>query len=345
MAETPDKPDRLDELLLDWHLGQLEPREAERVATALAASTEWQARSQKLGRLLERLNRDQPPAPPAALAEGILAAIADRARVIPLPDRAPPLSPVPVAEYRSGRTLFSLRDLVAVAACVVLFVGLAVPGYFRAQTVSQRHTCQNNLRGIVQAMNAYAEGQAGFLPFADYIPGGSWLGGGQSDLPRASNTRHVFRLVRTGHVTNIRVFVCPAAKDGRPMLADDYRPFNDFAEPANNSYSFVFMNYPQGRRAEDPAVQAGGSRVFAADRNPHFSPQGSGRLQTAAYRVGNSLLHENGAGQNAIHLDGSGGWFTSPNIGVEGDNIYRAGDLVRYQGTEQPLCETDTFLP
>jgi len=343
MAQTPEE---LDELLLDWHLDRLEPAEADRLEAALAASSEWQTRSDSLGRLLGILDQAEVPPPATDLVESVMSAIANQdSTTLRLPPAGPTLSPSPVGESRAGRMFFSLRDLVAVAACVVLFVGLAVPGYFRAHAVSQRSVCQNNLRTISEATDAYAEAQAGFLPFADYVPGGSWLAGDPRHLPPASNTRHVFRLVRRGHIPNIRVFVCPAAKNGRPMLANDYRLFNDFAEPANNSYSFVFMNHPQGKRVEDLAGTASGPMVFAADRNPHFHQEGKSSLQTAAYLVGNSLLHENGAGQNVIHIDGSSGWFTSPNVGVDGDNIYRAGDLTQYQGTEQPLYETDTFLP
>ena len=45
-----------------------------------------------------------------------------------------------------------------------------------------------------------------------------------------------------------------------------------------------------------------------------------------------------------LYVEGHSGWYTEPTIGVAGDNIYRAGQLVRYQGNEQPVSVTDTFL-
>jgi hypothetical protein len=129
------------------------------------------------------------------------------------------------------------------------------------------------------------------------------------------------------------------------MLADDYRQFTDFAERANNSYSFLFMNWPKGLRLEDMRKGVSRGMVLVADRNPHFAGTPGAVKRALAYRLSNSLQHEDGAGQNAIHVSGSGGWFTSPKIGVDHDDIYKVGGVEQYQGTERPVSETDTFLP
>ena len=127
------------------------------------------------------------------------------------------------------------------------------------------------------------------------------------------------------------------------MLAENYRQFSDFAEPANNSYSFLFMNLRQAPRLSSMQTTGRRQMVLVADRNPLFDSRGTHRI-TLNRRTLNSITHENGAGQNAIYIHGAGGWFTSPTIGVDRDNIYQAGNLVRYQGTEEPNSPTDTLL-
>lgn len=337
-----DRSESIESLLLDWHLGQLDAEQRIQVEEALAQSPELAQQSQKLQALLHVLDADEEPVAPPDLTQTVMARIQERANVIPFPQAAAAHSAPQVAAR--GPSL-ALRDVIAVAACIALFVGIAVPGYFKAHNLSLRQRCQDNLRQVSNATTSYGQSNAGFLPYANYIKGGTWLPGQNRNVPRASNTRHMFNLVSQGYVPNVRVFVCPASKDGRPMLADDYTPFTDFAEPANNSYSFLFMNWPQGRRLMDLRNGPGQSMVLTADRNPHFSKAPGTTKRATDPRLSNSLLHEGGAGQNAIRVDGSGGWFTSPDIGVNHDDIYRAGSVRQYQGTEQPVSETDTFLP
>ena len=124
------------------------------------------------------------------------------------------------------------------------------------------------------------------------------------------------------------------------MLADNYREFNDFAEPANNSYSYQLMNVPKGPRLHkmNPMV------VLMGDRNPLFDSRAGHNLSPYDESAINSVAHEQGAGQNVVYVSGHGGWFTHPTIGVNRDNIYRIKQLMRYQGTEKPASPTDTML-
>jgi len=332
-----------DALLLDYHLGQLDGRQREALERALARSDELAAKSRTLGELLAHLDRDEVPAPPVDLADRVLADVGRRTAAIPFEtaDTEPVLQDG--QRTRVGGSWFGWRDVLAVAACVALFFMVAVPGFFKARNISARNLCLDNLRQISSGMTGYAAANAGFLPYAGYVPGGSWLPGEEDENRRASNTRHVFKLVSQGHVRKIRVFVCPADKQGRPMTADAAQQGQDFTDRRNNSYSFIFMNVPQGLRLED--MQQGPQRrmVLVADRNPHFPTDGM--RQPVVPPTGNSATHEKGAGQNAIYVDGSGGWFTNPRIGVDADDIYRVGNLDRYQGTEKPNFDTDTFLP
>ena len=125
---------------------------------------------------------------------------------------------------------------------------------------------------------------------------------------------------------------------------EPYRQFTDFAEPANNSYSYVFMNVPKPPRLEELRYGDRRQMVMVADRSPLIDNRVSHQIDPYDTQGANSTLHESGAGQNAIYFTGVGGWYTHPTIGVEKDDIYRAGRRLRYQGTEQPVSPTDTFL-
>ena len=340
----------IESLLLDLHLKRLDAQQAARVEEEVASSPELAAQSGAIREVLELLDRYALPEPPPDLAESVMARIEDQTAILPF-GKGPvgePVSVVPAgtAHDLSASPVLSLRELIAIAACITLFVGIFVPGYFKAQNVARRNLCVNHLRQIATAAMAYAEAHDGYLPYAQYVQGGCWLPPPvrTPNVARASNTRHMFKLMQGGYLVDAQVFICPADPDARPMLADDYRPFADFAEPANNSYSYIFMNVVKPARLEDMQEGILRQMVLLADRNPLIDGRLAHRLSPYDEEGANSPSHEQGAGQNAVYVSGQGGWFTHPTIGVDKDNIYRAGQLVRYQGTEQPTAPTDTFL-
>jgi hypothetical protein len=336
-----DSPKNWDDLLLDLHLNRLEAGEIQELEQQVADSPELAAKSRGLRELLRLLDADATQ-PPADLADRVMAYIERQDRVIELP-KVPTAVSGREAAGRGGR--YGWRDLVAAAACLVLFFSVALPGYNKVRSAGYRSQCLNNLRAIAGAMDSYVQANAGYLPYDTYVPGASWLPTNNPNVPYASNTRHVFRIVAQGYVPNLRIFICPADPNGKPMTAVDLRKLQDFAQRCNNSYSFLFMNTPQGVRLQE--LQAGPCRqmVLIADKNP-LQVQGAGPQQAGfPPGLGNSPLHDHGAGQNAVYTDGHGQWFTRPTIGVDSDDIYRAGNLDRYTGTEKPTAQTDTFLP
>ncbi len=336
-----DRPsDDIEVLLLDLHLNQLPDAEAERVEEALAASAELAHKSEALRRMLRLLDASQVPDAPDDLADRVLARIDEQTIKLPSAASASAL-PAGSGGDLSGSPVLSLRELVAIAACITLFVGIGVPGYFKAQNFARRNVCQRQLASVWQASDAYAEANNGYYAHAGFVPGGYCVPTRAPNLPRYSNTAPAFQLLRGGYIpaNNARVFVCPASVQGRPMRADDYTPFDDFAEPANVTYSFLFMNLPEGRRKGEIHVRM----VIVADRNPLFDQRAAGH-NLSPYERTNSIVHEDGAGQNVMYVDGAGGWTTEPTVGVNRDDIYRAGLRARYQGIERPTSPTDTWL-
>lgn len=338
-----DRPERVEFLLLDLKLQQLDAEQACRVEEAIAAFPDLAEKNHRLQEVLSLLDRCPAPPPRPGLAEAVLSKVEAQTAIYPFEKPAPAVPPSPAHEL-SAIPVLSLRELIAIAACVTLFVGIFVPGYFKAQNIAIRNRCLDNLRQVWTGTAEFAGANNGYLAHAEYVPGGSWLPTRTPNVRRVSNTEYMYRLLKDGYVRSSRVFICPAEPNARPMLADNYRAFRDFAEPANNTYSFLFMNVPKSqRRLENLYAGPGGAMVLAGDRNPLTDGQYASRLNPYDENSCNSPTHE-GVGQNAIYITGEGAWFTYPTIGVDRDNIYRAGRLVRYQGIETPVSPTDTLL-
>ncbi len=337
-----DESESIESLLLDLHLGRLDPASVRKVEEATALSPEWASRRRALGGVLELLDAYETPEPPDGLAESVMARVREQAGVLPIKEAASAV-PAGAAQDLSASPVLSLRELIAIAACITLFVGVFVPGYFKAQNAAQRNLCQRHLSQIWQGMAAYAKENDGYMTWAGYVPHGSWLATRTPNVRRYSPSRPLFMLLRQGFIPDHdpRVFICPSMPHSRPMIAEDYREFNDFAEPANVSYSVQLMNRPKGWLMEKTNARM----VLIADRNPLFDERACGHRISPYDDGGNSFTHGDGAGQNAVFVDGSGGWFTEPTIGVAKDNIYRVGEMVHYQGTEEPVSDEDSFLP
>lgn len=340
-----DEPNFSDSMLLDWHLGYLEGKEAHPLQAALQSSPELAARSRALRDLFNLLDQPPAPRPPENLADKVLTFIDERTRVVAFAEAEASDSIRTGREVAGGWFSGSWRDVLAVAACIALFIVVAVPGYYRAQDASRRYACLGNLKTIATAGIHYAQANDGYLPYANYVPGAAWSPAGAArGAPVASNSRHVFRLTRGNYLPTMRVFLCPGYREGRPMAVETARQCEDFAEPANVTYSFWFMNLPSGLRLDEMRKEVRGM-AMAADHSP-LRPAPSSAAGPLADPGGNSPLHESGAGQNAVFTDSSGGWFKNRRIGVNSDDIYGIGSSrAVYLGTEVPVSETDSFLP
>jgi hypothetical protein len=336
MSDHGNEFDELAGQLIDLHLGRLEPDEAARLASRLAASPEARLQSERCAELLKELDAFEAPAP-SDLAERVLSRIGATERVIPFPE-IESVSAAAGGDEGSRSPLFSLRELVVIAACITLFVGIFIPGYYKAQAISKKNLCRQHLAQIYGGLSAYQQANAGFLPFAGAVPGGSWLQVRTPGVLRASNTRHIYLTVRDGYITNTEVFLCPGQDQGVRMVMDNYRRVDDFAEPGNIGYSVQNNNSP--RPAATPRLS--NRMVYVGDANPFFAGRMAHVLDPSG--VENSSSHEANAGQNVLALDGQVAWVTRPTVGVAGDHIYQAGTLKRYVGTELPQGPTDTFL-
>lgn len=314
--------------LLDLYLGQLsEPQSAAlraRIAGDAALAREAEALSSVFAAL--GMLRAAAAAPPD-LEQRICAAV-----------RAAPLRVVRDADHNLQPGMIvrvrSLRDILAVAAMIVLFVGIGVPSVLRMRERGQRAGCSANLAQLGQGLAAYAAQFNDSLPFVGWRPADTWQASAAHGAQVVPNRRHVYPLLREGLVRDPSRFVCPSRWDA-PMAINDVRGRHDFAESRNVSYGYQNMAGVRPSPRCDPALP------IMSDDNPLFD---DGRFLTLrAGPSANSRAH-GGAGQNILTLGGRVIWSATPDCGVNGDNIWTLSGVREYHGTEGPRSATDSHL-
>lgn len=334
--DSPENRRKLDEAILDYHLGRLEPSERRRLEAAMVASPEVASRSRSAERLCRLLDCWEVPGPPAGLSDRVVAAVrppsAAEERIYSFEEVA-----ARAAAPRGGAAgaFLSVRDIVAVAACLAIIVGVMMPGHKWVRERGRRAACQSNLQSVMAGLGGYQADYAGALPFAGPSPRGAvWLRGVRRGVPQVSNTRHFYLLVR-GLYVPAQAFYCPSRPDDVPMAQANATRFPDFPQRANCSYSIQNLGGVRPTTRSDPRL------AIVGDTNPYFD---AAALRLVGSYPANSLSHAGGAGQNVLHLGGAIEWTSEPTVGVDGDNIFQAGNVTRYEGTELPTCATDSFL-
>jgi prepilin-type processing-associated H-X9-DG protein len=319
--ERPEEISISDELLLDWALGQLEGGALARVERALADSPELRARAEATRRSVALLDRHVIEPPDEDLADRIRARVAEAGAQT---DEAEPKGARP--------SIFSLTELAAVAAALLLMAMLFFPPVQRMRHMERQLACEDNMRSIGTAMEHHANSHQDELPFVRLK--GNWLqrDGGR----RASGTAPLFLLLKSGSIRPEQL-ICPATDD-RPLPAEtDISGLLDFPDPGYCSYSFQNLLDAPGPIKRDRARPM----PVLADRNPLFH---QGRFDHEVSARANSFNHDR-RGQNVLFVDGHIRWATTPEVGIDEDNIWLAGSRAsQYVGTERQADENDSFL-
>ncbi|MFP4105863.1 MAG: hypothetical protein ACLFVU_07185 [Phycisphaerae bacterium] len=240
------------------------------------------------------------------------------------------------ARHGAGRSTFSLKEVIAAAAVIILLASLFVPSMFKAGYVADRQQCASNAGRIGNALLAYASEHGGYLPQAGYGPG-NWLT--KADDHVVSNSEALYKLVDVSHqYASPDIFQCPATGN-RSFVAT--AGMADFPAGDTISYSYHHSMHEAPLNREDPELVAAADQMaILADRTPVFE---SGRFLQSRVRANSSSNHDH-RGQNVLYLDGSVRWAEQPFVGVDNDNIFLVRGVYSYQGNEVPASKTDTFL-
>lgn len=324
-----------DDLLLDYVLERCDRQEAAQIAAAIFGDVQLAARAERLRATLAPLDTWTTPPPPASMVGDILDYIAAHdARTLLRAKR--PERGLPSGDRVSGRRgwVISLREALALAACLMLLASLLVPSMSAVRHGARRQMCASNLGSLGQAAAFYASANNGYLPWAGQ-PRGLWLR--QPGQPQAPNTRHLYPLLTMRYVGDPRLFICPGRPGDTPMQASDVDDHADFPDPRNRSYHQQLVARPLRLQAVvRPFVMP-----YVSDANPIFD--GDTFNEDVDPATANSTSHGS-RGQNVLFLDGSTRWCRTPIVPESGDNMWQIGDLKHYSGSEVPTAATDVFM-
>lgn len=313
----------MQEVLLDYLLDKLDGPSRLDLERRLSEDPALAAQLTTLRAILEPLDTWTAPPPPARLVGDIL----DRIEAERLP-RLLPASTLPPSERRglARRSIISLPELVALAACITFFIGVFVPGVSRTRYMANRTQCANNLASMFTGLQSYAQSYAGALPNVGVQRGENWL-------TRKPNRRNVYLILHLRYV-DPRTAVCPSQKGYKVMTVEQAVRLALLPDRQYISYDMQNAAGPTSCMSKPVCVPV------LADSNPLFE---GGRFNAVEnIREANSVAHR-GLGQLVLCADGHLQWTTSPVMGT-GDNIWTAGEATVYEGDEVQTCATDAFL-
>ena len=238
---------------------------------------------------------------------------------------------------RSYRPVFSLGELGALAAAMVLLALVFVPSIRRARQRTMMDRCMANAGQIGVGLRTYANANGGWLPAAAGLSR-RWLVGGNQ--PVASNSAGLFRLVRCQYVSP-GTFRCPGSPSAGEEGFEVTAGMNDFPRAATISYSYQYNIGAEGRpQARTVPVGVTSSMAILADETPVFR---DGRFLRGRVRAVAGDNHD-ATGQNVLYLDMHVEYQSGANVGVNGNNIFLIDGIFDYRGDETPVHATDTFL-
>lgn len=309
---------------------QLEPVSAEAVDEL--ASRHWSAPSHSrnpVASLLSLLATINPPgvAERDRLIESTLAGVQ---RQIDSSNTRFRLSPE--RSTSSARSGFRLRDLVGVAAAIVLCASVVWPMLAGSREQAREAQCSANLSRAALGFSNYAADNQGRLPQARAsFLGGTWWDVGKQNRSHSAN---LYVLVRNGYAS-LTDLSCPgnAAAPTAPTEQD----VSDWRSPEEVSYSYQLFG--PGR----PGWNSGARFVVLTDKSPVIQ---RARLGERVNPDESSRNHA-GQGQNLLFGDGSLRFEARP-ILPGGDNIWLPSGASNFSGRltgrETPDHDDDAFV-
>ncbi len=337
------------QLLFDYSLGLTSEHENPEAKRLLASSREASGIHQAIRVALSPLDSLEPEICPDDLAERTIGRLQERAQATSGEDRLEEL----LATQSTGPSVVKVPfwrnwgDIAAVAAVVVLFVGVLLPtlGYARQKYWQSR--CQAQLGGIHEGLANYVSDHDGQMPSAAMDPGSPWWKVGYQGAENHSNTRRAWQLVQQGYVPLER-FVCAGRRESRNLRFDTVKieNYNDFPGRAYIHYS-IRLGCPQSQN--QGLTQR---RVIFADLNPISEKLPATYTEPFRLRLSPDLMtsnseNHNRRGQNVLYCDGSVEFLRERHTSLSDDDFYTLAEMsdgCEVTGCEVPSCETDAFL-
>ncbi len=336
LTPTPLSPD--DAVLLDAVIDQRAGRVPGHDASLNAAAPD---RAGKLHGVLALLDQCPADDPPGDLTDRTLAAVNEARQRLRFAQQIQALAGPGPAYVTQG---FQWRELVAVAAVLLIGLSLALPALDRNRQNTRQLACAANLASAGLAFGNYAADNNAAMPRGKTAPGTSWINVGvrpaDPNQPVQSNSAHLYILIRR-HYLSPSTLACPENPNvPRAMTAD----MLDWPNAKAVSYSYQNQYTAYVTRLD------GSTRVAVlADKNPLFVIQFNNKLAYDAKLDPNTPSHQHPqGGQNILISDASVQWTTNPTLqldpGADRDNIWTAQGFESYNGTEAPTDPSDAHL-
>ena len=327
-----DEQRKKDEaLLIDHLMGRCDEAIGRAVELRLEKEPEFQALRTDIANALDALKLLAAPEASEGLADRTLARIASARQSAATRTRRELM--------RSGRPMFSLRELGTIAAAAIIMALLFVPWAKQARNRALQGKCAANVGQIGTGMKNFAMDNQDSLPLA-HASNAAWLPGrGRKPI---SNSVGLFRLVGD-HYAPASVFQCASDGDaaGEPLGVS--AEMTDF--PAAKYISYSYQHALGGKsllRANSDAAGVAGQMAVLSDKTPVFE---DGRLQAKFLSSPHTSSRNHGRrGHNVLYLDWGVKWREGAAVGVDGDNIFLVQGKEEYDGTETPANATDSFL-
>jgi len=321
-----DKRANDEQLLIDFLLGRSSQDESRFVRQRLARDDAFRRLHDDIANTFAAMRLLPEVEPPDGLVERTLEQVRIKRQTDAL-----------LASQKPARRVllptFSLREIAVLAAAAVVLLTVFVPSVYMAKARAQRGQCASNVGQIGAAIQAHASANKGLLPAID--GGGRWLAG--DGQPVVSNSAALFKLVSARYASPVS-FQCPAVGGGSFVMRAG---MTDFPQARFISYSYQHTSGPVRPTLNDPALQEVKEQMaILADSTPLFDGT---RFRPDRLNASAGDNH-GGAGQNVLYLDMHVEWHSEASAGVHGDNIFLAGDIRHYRGTEVPTRPDDTFL-
>lgn len=341
--------DRHRELLFDYSLGLTSESETAEAERLLTESPEAVTLYDTLRSVLSPLDALEVEPCPEELAERTVLRLRETSRATSGSDRPEELVATGQVDPPTIRVPFwrNWGDIAAVAAVLVLFVGVGMPTLGFARQKYWQARCQANLSGVQEGLANYVADNEGQLPRVAMEAGAPWWKVGYQGPENYSNTRRGWVLVRQGYVPVGR-FVCPARKiDGNvsfdTLKVEDY---SDFPDRRFIGFS-IRVGCPQSN-GNDLTER----KVLMADLNPISEELPTDHSADVNLRLCEKLLSANsknhgGRGQNVLLSNGAVQFTKQRHTSFSDDDIYTLAEMsdgCAIKGCERPSCEQDAFL-
>lgn len=341
--------DQHRELLFDYSLGLTSESETVEAERLLAQSQEAVGLYDTLRSVLSPLDALEVEPCPEELAARTVLRLKEVSQATLQPDRAEELLPAGEIGLSTIRIPFwrNWGDIAAVAAVLVLTVGVLLPTLSFARQQYWQSRCQTNLGAVQEGMVRYAGDHDGQFPSVPIEDGAPWWKVSYQGPENHSNTRRGWQLVRERYVSPDK-FICPARPiDGKVSFENlKVEDYSDFPDRRFISFS-IRIGCPRSKE-----TNSGTRRVLVADLNPIAEKLPADYSAEFRLRVDEDLLKANsrnhgGRGQNVAFSDGSIQFLRQRHTSLSEDDIFMPAEITdgcEMRGYERPCSEKDAFV-